>query len=60
MVELLRLDFDERTWRMFWETAVIGRPPLDVADEIGVSKWAIYKARARILQRLQQAMEGLE
>lgn len=60
MVELLRQNFDQRTWRMFWETAVIGRGPIDVADEMGVSKWAVYKARARVLQKLQQEMKGLE
>ena len=60
MIELLRQDFDPRSWRMFWETSVIGRQPADVADEMGVSKWAVYKARARVLQRLQQEMKGLE
>ena len=60
MIELLRQCFDQRTWQMFWETTVIGRPPLDVADEMGVSKWAVYKARARVLQRLQLEMKGLE
>ena len=60
MMELLRHDFDARSWRMFWETAVIGRQPVDVAEEMGVSKWAVYKARARVLQRLQQELRGLE
>ncbi|MCA9140615.1 MAG: sigma-70 family RNA polymerase sigma factor, partial [Planctomycetales bacterium] len=60
MTELLRQEFDQRTWRMFWETAVVGREPADIADEMGVSKWAVYKARARVLQRLQQEMNGLE
>lgn len=60
MIELLRQNYDPRSWRMFWETTVIGRQPVDVADEMGVSKWAVYKARARVLQRLQQEMNGLE
>lgn len=60
MTELLRQDFDQRTWRMFWETAVIGRDPAGVAEEMGVSKWAVYKARARVLQRLQHEMKGLD
>lgn len=60
VVEILRLEFDARSWKMFWETAVIGRPPTDVAEEMGVSKWAVYKARARVLQRLQDEMRGLE
>ncbi|MGB7343069.1 MAG: sigma-70 family RNA polymerase sigma factor [Pirellulaceae bacterium] len=58
--ELIRQSFDGRTWRMFWETAVLGREPIAVAEEMQVSKWAVYKARARVLQRLRQEMAGLE
>jgi len=60
LVELLRPEFDPRSWRMFWDTAVVGRSPADVADEMGVSRWAVYKARARVLQRIRQEMKGLE
>jgi len=60
MVDLLRPDFDPRSWRMFWETTVLGRQVAEVATEMGVSKWAVYKARARVLQRLQQEFRGLE
>ena len=49
MLELLRESFDPRSWRMFWETAVVGREPVDVAQEMGVTRWAVYKARARVL-----------
>ncbi|TWU16076.1 RNA polymerase sigma factor [Allorhodopirellula heiligendammensis] len=59
MIEFLRPSFDERTWWMFWETAVIGRSPDTVADEAGVSRWAVYKARARVLHRLRRDLEGL-
>lgn len=56
---LLRESFDPRSWRMFWETTIQGRNPDHVAEEMGVSRWAVYKARARVLQRLQQKMEGM-
>ncbi len=59
-IELMRESFDPRSWRMFWETAVEGREPAAVADEMGVSRWAVYKARARVLHRLQQEMQGLD
>lgn len=58
-LELLREGFDPRTWRMFWETSVEGREPSDVAEEMAVSRWAVYKARARVLQRLKQELAGL-
>src|SRR4051812_33910172 len=30
-VDLVRGEFEERSWRMFWQTAVEGRSPVDVA-----------------------------
>jgi RNA polymerase sigma-70 factor (ECF subfamily) len=45
---------------MFWETTIETRDPADVAEEMGVSRWAVYKARARVLHRLQLEMKGLE
>lgn len=59
-IAMLRESVDPRSWRMFWETAVESRDPSDVAEEMGVSRWAVYKARARVLHRLQQEMKGLE
>lgn len=60
MIQWLRDDFDPRSWTMFWETTVQGRQVEAVAEEMAVSRWAVYKARARVLQRLKQEMEGLE
>ncbi len=60
MLEVLRTSFDSRSWQMFWQTAVNGRTAADVAEEMGVTHWAVYKAKSRILQRLRQELEGLE
>lgn len=59
-LELLREKFDPRSWRMFWETTIQERDPGEVAQEMGVSRWAVYKARARVLHRLQQETRGLQ
>ncbi|QDT10366.1 RNA polymerase sigma factor [Planctomycetes bacterium K23_9] len=58
--EMIRHTVEPRSWRMFWETAVQGREPAAVAEEMDVSKWAVYKAKARVLQRLQRQLAGLE
>lgn len=58
-MELVRQEFDDRTWKAFWRTAVEGDRPSDVAADLGVSVWAIYKARSRVLQRLRSELEGL-
>ncbi|MDB5313419.1 MAG: sigma-70 family polymerase sigma factor [Gemmataceae bacterium] len=56
---LLRTDFQELTWRAFWESAVLGRPPADVAAELGVSTGAVYNAKSRVVSRLRQELAGL-
>ena len=60
MLEVLRASFDSRSWQMFWQTAVNGRTAADVAEEMGVTHWAVYKAKSRILHRLRHELEGLE
>lgn len=60
MLEILQTRFDHRTWAMFWETTIIGRDVNDVAEQLGVSKWAIYKSRARVLQRLKDELRDLD
>jgi RNA polymerase sigma-70 factor (ECF subfamily) len=58
-LESVRSEFDPRTWTMFWRTAVEEDRPSDVAADLGVSVWAVYKARSRVLQRLRSELEGL-
>ncbi len=57
-LDLVRNDFEERTWQAFWRAAVEGDTPADVAADLGISVWAVYKARARVLSRLRQELEG--
>jgi len=48
--------FDASTWQAFWATVVEGREPGEVAESLGVSRWTVYKARARVLQRLRSEL----
>ncbi|MHB8969391.1 MAG: RNA polymerase sigma factor [Pirellulaceae bacterium] len=59
LLELVREEFDPRTWSAFWRTAVEGDRPADVATDLGLSVWAVYKARSRVLQRLRSELNGL-
>jgi len=52
--EQIRGEFSEAIWRMFWETAVLGRATTDVATETGRSPGAVYMARFRVMQRLKE------
>jgi RNA polymerase sigma-70 factor (ECF subfamily) len=55
-VELVRGQFEERTWRAFWLTAVEDRIPKDVAIELGMSPGAVRVAKSRVLHRLRQEL----
>jgi RNA polymerase sigma-70 factor (ECF subfamily) len=58
LVQLRHL-FEPHVWEAFWRVAVEEQTPGAVAQDLGVSVWAVYKAKARVLQRLRQELEGL-
>lgn len=53
-LELVRSEFEERTWQMFWLTVIDGRSPSDIAAERGVSPAAVRMAKSRVLHRLKE------
>jgi RNA polymerase sigma-70 factor, ECF subfamily len=53
-LELVRGEFEERTWQMFWRATVEGRSPVDLAAELGVTPAAVRKAKSRVLHRLKE------
>ena len=57
--ELIKTDFEETTWKAFWCTVVDERKAADVAADLHVSVNAIYKAKARVLQRLREELGSL-
>jgi RNA polymerase sigma-70 factor (ECF subfamily) len=58
-LELVRGEFEERTWQAFWMTVVDGRSPVDIATETGVSPAAVRMAKSRVLHRLKEAFGDL-
>ena len=58
-LELVSGDFENRTWQAFWRTAVEGDSPNDVAADLGISVWAVYKARSRVLTKLRVEFKDL-
>jgi RNA polymerase sigma-70 factor (ECF subfamily) len=58
-VDLVRSEFEPRTWEAWRKTAVEGRPAADVASDLGMSLAAVYKAKSRVLLRLRQELAGL-
>jgi RNA polymerase sigma-70 factor (ECF subfamily) len=58
-LELLRGDFEERTWRAFCRTVLDGRPPASLTAELGMTAAAIRQAKARVLRRLKEEVGDL-
>lgn len=58
-LELVRLEFEERTWQAFLRVVVGGESASCVADELKMSAGAVYTAKWRVLRRLREEIEGL-
>ncbi len=55
-VELVRREFQPRTWLAAWRTAVEGQPPADIAAALEMSVEAVYTAKSRVLKRLRDVL----
>jgi RNA polymerase sigma-70 factor (ECF subfamily) len=52
--EQVRGCFQETTWQAFWQTAVEGAAPRDVARKLRITAGAVYIAKSRVLARLRE------
>jgi RNA polymerase sigma-70 factor, ECF subfamily len=59
VLDLIRSEFEVRTWQAFWRTAVEGQSPAEVAGELGMSAGAVRVAKSRILRRLREELGEL-
>ncbi|MHC5538272.1 sigma-70 family RNA polymerase sigma factor [Singulisphaera rosea] len=58
-MELVRGEFEDRSWQAFWRAAVEGHSPADIAHDFGVSAAAVRQAKSRILRRLKDMLGDL-
>jgi RNA polymerase sigma-70 factor (ECF subfamily) len=58
-LDLIRGEFEERTWKAFWLTAVEGQEAPAAAAELGMSPVAVRIAKSRVLARLRAEAEEL-
>jgi RNA polymerase sigma-70 factor (ECF subfamily) len=52
-MELMKEQFEEKTWHAFWMTVVDGLSPDDVAGRLGLTAVAVRKYKSRVLHRLR-------
>lgn len=55
-LEQMKLDYSETSWTAFWRVAVEGDAAKDVAEDMGISVWAIYKTKSRVLAKLREQL----
>jgi len=58
-LDLIRGEFEQRTWQAFWLTAVEGWEAPAAAAQLGMSAVAVRIAKSRVLARLRAEAEGL-
>lgn len=58
-MQVMRTDFKENTWRVFWMTTVEAVPVAEAASRLEITTKAAYLARARVLRRLREELAGL-
>lgn len=54
VLQMIRSEFEARTWQAFWQVAIDGRQPIDVASDLQMSVNAVRTAKCRILRRLRE------
>jgi len=59
VLEMIRGDFNEKTWQAFWRMAVKGEPSADIAADLNMNQESVRQAKARVLRRFRQEVEGL-
>ena len=60
ILKVIKTDFPEQSWKIFWRLSVEGRPGVEVAKQFGVSANAVYLIRGRVLARLRQELVDLD
>jgi RNA polymerase sigma-70 factor, ECF subfamily len=58
-LDLIKGEFEERTWRAFWRVTVDDQPTDLVAAELGMSAVAVRIAKSRVLGRLREEVGDL-
>jgi len=58
-LEMIRGEFETRTWQAFWLTTVEGLAAKDVGAELEMSPGAVRVAKSRVLRRLREELGEL-
>jgi len=59
-LEMVRPDFEARTWDAFQGVVVENRTPAEVAASLNMTTGSVYLAKSRILRRLRETLDRFE
>ena len=59
LIEMLRSEFEPRTWAAFEGVTLQNRSAAEVAAELGITPNAVAIAKSRVLRRLNEEADGL-
>jgi RNA polymerase sigma-70 factor (ECF subfamily) len=59
VLDLVRVEFENRTWEAFWRVVIDGQSPGDVAADMNLNVMAVYKAKSRVLRRLRKELSDV-
>jgi RNA polymerase sigma-70 factor (ECF subfamily) len=57
--ERIRGKFSEPAWKSFWMTAVEDRDPAETAASLGLTRGAVYAAKARVIAALKEEITSV-
>ncbi|WP_419193285.1 RNA polymerase sigma factor [Kolteria novifilia] len=55
-LEVVRVEFEENTWKAFWRAAIDGDSTSDIAADMGISANGVRQAKSRVLRRLRDEL----
>lgn len=56
----IKSQFEHATWQAFWLTAVAGQTILETANQLNMTRGAVYVARSRVMSRLKKVVQRSE
>lgn len=56
-VEMLRTEFNAKTWQAFWRMSVDGNPASSVGEELGMTPKAVRQAKFRVTKKLRELLQ---
>lgn len=57
-IEILKSEFDPRTWQAFHDSAVKGRPAKEIGDELNMTAKAVRQAKFRVTKKLRALLDS--